>query len=139
MGAVHNPLASPPMILRLSLAVLITIALTGCDDPPATTVHSVPPPASLIQHIDKATTLRGSFSLGQKIIPYITVENTPIFLVGHLPAGWPDLYRSLEGRDVTATGTLRYRTYPHPAAADEPQPPDHLYFIASEVTIASNE
>jgi len=127
------------MKLRLSLGVVIALSLAGCDEPPAATVHSVPPPASLIQHIDKATTVRGSFSLGQKIIPYIVVENTPIYLVGNLPAGWPELYGTLEGRDVTATGTLRYRTYPHPAAPDEPQPPDHLYFLASEVTIASNE
>ena len=126
------------MKLRLSLGVVIALLFPGCDDPPAAAVQA-PPPASLLQHIDKATTVRGSFSLGQNIVPYITVENTPIYLIGGLPAGWTDIYGTLEGRDVTATGTLRYRSYPPPRSADEPQPPDHLYFIASEVTIASND
>lgn len=127
------------MISRTFGCLAVTLALIGCDQPPAAAVRTVPPSASLLQQIDKATTVSGSFSLGQKIVPYITVENTPIYLVGDLPPDWPDIYGSLEGRGVTATGTLRYRTYPHPAAANEPQPPDHLYFIASEVTIASNE
>lgn len=127
------------MKLRLPLGVVILLSLTGCDEPPAATVHSVPPPASLIAHIDKPTTLSGSFSIGQNILPYIVVENTPIYLVGGLPVDWQGLYAPLDGRPVTATGTLRYRVYPPPSAANEPQPPDHLYFIASEVTIAANE
>lgn len=86
--------------------------------------------------IGKEITIRGKFSLGGKIGPYILLDNRQeVYLV---PTGsfiWGKPYSEMQGKLVTATGVLRfYKDVPTPEQKIQ-HAPDHFYFEAETTQV----
>jgi len=91
----------------------------------------------------KQITIRGKFLLGGKPGPYVLLDNRQVVYV--LPTGsftWGKPYTEMEGKLVTATGTLRFYHAPPAEPVDQAiqREPDHFYFEAetAQLQLISN-
>jgi hypothetical protein len=131
--------------LAISLALLLVVA--GCahraSKPPAVPRAPTPidltsaPDSELQKQVGKRVTMRGQFSLRGKVGPFILVGGRPIYLVPKGSFSWGEPYRSMEGKDVRVTGTLRFAHYPEPPPGALPvgRASDHFYFEAETAQI----
>jgi Photosynthetic reaction centre cytochrome C subunit len=93
--------------------------------------------AEMQRHVGGLVTMRGRFSLRGKTGPFILVGDRPVYLEARGSFSWGERYATMEGRDVTVTGVLRFArgspgtTGPAPAAGVA----DHFYFEAETAKV----
>lgn len=93
------------------------------------------------RHLGENVTMRGRFSLLGKTGPFIVVGKRPIYLKPNGSFSWGEPYRSLEGRIVRVTGTLRFAKYPTAPKRELPvaRASDHFYFEAETAKVELSE
>lgn len=124
--------------LRAAAFLSIAIVALGASDPPSSIpggaieavndILQLSPPL-----IGKQITIRGKFSLRGKIGPYVALDNHQVvYLVSKTSFTWGKPYSEMDGKFVTATGTLRFYEA-SPAPPEDPnrivaRAPDFFYF-----------
>jgi hypothetical protein len=93
--------------------------------------------SELQRHVGERVNMRGKFSLRGKTGPFILVGGRPVYLVPKGSFSWGEPYASMEGLDVSVTGTLMFAHYTQPAqgALPEGRPTDHFYFEAETARV----
>ena len=133
--------------MGLAVSLVLLLAIGGCAHHASKTlvVQRAPTPVELTsapdselqKHLGEKVTMRGQFSLRGKVGPFILVGGRPIYFVAKGPFSWGEPYASMEGKDVRATGTLRFAHYPEPTPTALPagRSPDHFYFEAETAKV----
>ena len=81
--------------------------------------------------VGKQITIRGKFSLRGVIGPYVVLSDQQVvYLASKGSFTWGKKYSDMEGRQVEATGTLKFFHFPDSKAVDDAvaRPVDHFYF-----------
>ena len=116
------------------LSIAIVVLAGGCGHPHSRT-EDVTAAFYEVLHtlIGKQVTVRGTFSLRGKFGPYVLLGNQQlVYLVPRGSFTWGEPYPEMEGKLVTATGTLGFYHSPNAAPADQAiaRAPDYFYLEA---------
>jgi hypothetical protein len=88
--------------------------------------------AELQKHLGQRVTVRGKFSMGGLVGPYVRYGDREISVYRKSSFSYGKEYGRMEGREVRLTGILRFE---HFEPSPEQHPPDFFYFEGETVQI----
>lgn len=130
-------------ILPLIALALFTSIASGSEPPPDITGANK---KTLDAHLGKVVSMRGKLHLGVhgEVLEGATHKDAAFYIIAEIPPSGefrlPDSWMQLRGRQVSVTGTLRFRTFPRPPDGKyeggwSQPPPDYYYMVLQQTQI----